>query len=229
MRKINEIIVHCSATPEGRPVTVRTIRSWHKKRGWSDIGYHWVVYADGTVHAGRPEAKTGAHVRGHNRGTIGICYIGGMDRGMKNPKDTRTQAQKDALVQLILELKMRYPSITKVSGHNQYAAKACPSFDAGKEYRDIFQGPPDVPKAQSPTLVKLAATDRVSTTEIAAYLGILSTVTASLREVFENLSGMSIPMWFIWMLIPVILGSLVWIWKERRKYKQSAVKELGDA
>lgn len=139
MRKINEIIVHCSATPEGRHVDVNTIRQWHKKRGWSDIGYHYVVYLDGSVHEGRPIEKVGAHVKGRNTGTIGVCYVGGVEKDGKTPKDTRTKAQKDALETLLLKLRDKF-NVKKISGHNQYAAKACPSFDAGKEYAKLLNG-----------------------------------------------------------------------------------------
>ena len=136
MRTINEIIVHCSATPEGRPTTVGDIRSWHKQRGFKDIGYHYVVYLDGSIHAGRPESAIGAHCTGHNRNSLGVCYVGGMTRDMKAAKDTRTDAQKRALVLLLKELKRRYPS-AKIYGHRDFAAKACPSFDARKEYANL--------------------------------------------------------------------------------------------
>lgn len=136
MRTINEIIVHCSATPEGRPTTVGDIRSWHKQRGFKDIGYHYVVYLDGSIHAGRPESAIGAHCTGHNRNSLGVCYVGGMTRDMKAAKDTRTDAQKRALVLLLKELKRRYPR-AKIYGHRDFAAKACPSFDARKEYANL--------------------------------------------------------------------------------------------
>lgn len=134
MRALNEIIVHCAATPEGKDFTVKQIDQWHKKRGWSGIGYHYVVYRDGTIVKGRPLWKTGAHVRGRNRGTVGICYIGGVTRDGRRAKDTRTPEQKKALEKLLVELLDKYPKIKKISGHNQYAAKACPSFNAQKEY-----------------------------------------------------------------------------------------------
>ena len=136
MRTINEIIVHCSATPEGRPHTVGEIRSWHKQRGFKDIGYHYVVYLDGSIHAGRSEAEIGAHCTGHNRNSIGVCYVGGMTRDMKAAKDTRTEAQKKALLQLLRQLKKRYPG-ARIYGHRDFAAKACPSFDAMREYERI--------------------------------------------------------------------------------------------
>lgn len=150
MRQLNEIIVHCAATREGRHHTVDEIRSWHKQRGWSDIGYHYVVYLDGTVKEGRPLSKIGAHVRGSNTGTIGICYVGGVAKDGKTPKDTRTEAQKRSLNRLLRDLLGKYPTIKKISGHNQYAAKACPSFDAREEYRHLVdavsqptENPPD--------------------------------------------------------------------------------------
>lgn len=133
MRPINEIIIHCTATPEGREVSVETIRSWHRGQGWSDIGYHWVVGLDGAVHAGRPETQVGAHVAGHNNGTLGVVYVGGVAKDGKTPKDTRTPAQRDALMSLCRSLLVKYPTITKISGHNQYARKACPSFDVRRD------------------------------------------------------------------------------------------------
>lgn len=135
-RCINEIIIHCSATPEGKDVTVEQIRDWHVRgNGWSDIGYHWIIYRDGSVHAGRPESKKGAHCNGHNANSIGICYVGGeVADGSHTPKDTRTPAQKVALIKLVNELRQRYPGAT-VHGHNEFAAKACPSFDVKKEFK----------------------------------------------------------------------------------------------
>jgi N-acetylmuramoyl-L-alanine amidase len=139
MRHINEVIVHCAATPEGKDFTVADIDRWHKKRGWSGIGYHYVVYRDGSVHKGRPVSKIGAHVRGRNRNTIGVCYIGGVAKNGRTAKDTRTSAQKAALVKLLLGLKDEFPTIKKISGHNQYAAKACPSFNANSEYKALLR------------------------------------------------------------------------------------------
>lgn len=139
MRPINEIIVHCTATPEGRPVTVDEIRGWHKQRGWADIGYHSVVYLDGSIHPGRPEEKVGAHVEGHNSGTLGIVYVGGVTNdGKMKPKDTRTAAQKAGLLQQLSAWLKKYPNIKLISGHNQYAAKACPCFNAQAEYAPLL-------------------------------------------------------------------------------------------
>lgn len=147
MRQLKEIIVHCAATrPEWMTSAeledqVAEIRRWHiHDRGWRNIGYHYVVGRGGRVLPGRPLSHTGAHVSGHNTGTIGICLIGGHGSASTDKfEDHFTKAQDRSLRQLIDTLMVRYPSITKISGHNQYAAKACPGFHvptwwaAGKE------------------------------------------------------------------------------------------------
>lgn len=134
-RFIEEIVNHCAATPEGRDFTVADIRSWHKQRGFSDVGYHYVIYLDGRIMLGRPIGQQGAHTvdHGKNRGTIGICYIGGVSADGRTPKDTRTPAQKSSLLWLNQQLVARFPTIKRITGHNQYAAKACPSFDVRKD------------------------------------------------------------------------------------------------
>ncbi len=136
MRKINKVIVHCTATPEGRETTVEEIRRWHKARGWSDIGYHYIIYLDGTVHEGRPVEKIGAHCKGRNTGSIGISYVGGIDAIHLKPKDTRTEEQKASLAHMLKYLKTEFPEI-EIFGHRDFSKKACPSFDAQTEYKDI--------------------------------------------------------------------------------------------
>jgi len=139
-RKIDKIILHCAATPEGRDVKTETIKSWHVKgNGWSDIGYHFVIELDGSVHNGRPMHRIGAHTKGHNAISIGICYVGGMDKD-KTPKDTRNEAQRAAMDKLISSLLEEYPGAT-IHGHNEFAAKACPSFDVQKEYGHLNPKP----------------------------------------------------------------------------------------
>ena len=128
-RPINEIILHCSATPEGKDFTVEDIRRWHKQRGFNDIGYHFVIYRDGSVNTGRDINIIGAHATGHNANSIGICYIGGLGSDGKTPKDTRTEEQKTALYVLVDKLMKQYNiSLDNVFGHYQFANKACPSF-----------------------------------------------------------------------------------------------------
>lgn len=128
MRKIDKIILHCAATPEGKDYTVAQIDQWHRARGFKGIGYHYVVYRDGSVHAGRSVEKAGAHCAGQNANSIGVCYIGGCAVDGKTPKDTRTAAQRAALEKLVKELLRQYSGAT-VHGHNEFANKACPSFN----------------------------------------------------------------------------------------------------
>lgn len=135
-RNIKELIVHCSATPEGKDFTVSQIKQWHLQRGFSDIGYHYVIYRDGSIHIGRDESVIGAHCTGHNTNSIGVCYIGGVATDGKTPKDTRTAEQKQSLVKLLKELRVKYPQAS-IHGHMDFANKACPSFDATKEYSSL--------------------------------------------------------------------------------------------
>lgn len=137
-RRIDWIIVHCSDTPEGRNNTVEDIRRWHKQRGWSDIGYHYVVYLDGSVHNGRNVDKIGAHCENYNSNSIGICYIGGKTVDMKSNKDTRTPKQKEALLRLLRELRKLYPT-AKIVGHKDLdkKGKTCPNFNPKEEYKNI--------------------------------------------------------------------------------------------
>ena len=135
-RAINEIIVHCTASYEGNAMTVEQIRRMHiRERGWSDIGYHYVVYLDGSIHNGRDVNISGAHCSGHNLHSIGVVYVGGLAKNGK-PKDTRTPAQKAGLLKLLKELKRLYLKAT-IHGHREYARKDCPCFDARKEYAGL--------------------------------------------------------------------------------------------
>ena len=137
MRTINKIIVHCSATREGQNISVDTIRSWHVDgRGWSDIGYHFYIDLHGDIYKGRDIAKIGAHTKGQNRNSIGICYCGGVEVDGKTPKDTRTEEQEDSLLAVLRTLKAMYPEAT-IHSHNDFANKACPSFNATEEYKNI--------------------------------------------------------------------------------------------
>ena len=85
MRNINKIIIHCSATPEGKNFTVKQIDACHRQRGFNGIGYHFVIYLDGSIHVGRALAKAGAHCKGNNAHSIGVCYIGGVAADGKTP------------------------------------------------------------------------------------------------------------------------------------------------
>jgi hypothetical protein len=133
---VTGIVVHCSATrwdwmaEAGLPAKKAEIRRWHMDgNGWSDIGYHWLIDRDGSMVAGRKETTIGAHVKEANRGTIGICLIGGHGSAETDAfSDHFTAAQDRQLRQLILGISMR-TRITRVSGHNEWAAKACPGFN----------------------------------------------------------------------------------------------------
>lgn len=152
MRWINEIIVHCTATrPEwmaGKPSAqkIAEIRRWHTSPplNWRDIGYHYLIDRDGTVQTGRPLEQTGAHVRGKNTGTIGVALIGGHGSSETDRfAEHFTPEQDAALRKLIEELEVRFPAIHRVSGHNEYAAKACPGFTVRAW---LAQGPQEAPR-----------------------------------------------------------------------------------
>ena len=135
MRKINKIIIHCTATPEGRNHTVEDVRKWHKSRGFSDIGYHYLIDIEGNILTGRPLELAGAHVVGQNNDSIGIAYVGGMDKEMKRAKDTRNIKQKESLIKLLRDLVIKFPK-TEIYGHRDFEKnKACPSFNAREEYK----------------------------------------------------------------------------------------------
>ena len=123
-RKIDRIILHCSATQEGKDFNAKDIDRWHRERGWSGIGYHYVIKLDGTIEVGRDINKIGSHCKGYNKDSIGICYIGGLDK-KGNPKDTRTIQQKASMSLLIERLRKRFPN-AKLFGHCDLSNKNCP-------------------------------------------------------------------------------------------------------
>ena len=131
MRRINKIIIHCSATKANHDITVRDIKRWHLANGWNDTGYHYFIRLDGTIEDGRPIEKAGAHTKGHNGDSIGICYAGGVAEN-GTPLDTRTPKQKNALRALVELIKESEPHAT-VHGHNEFSNKACPSFNVKTE------------------------------------------------------------------------------------------------
>lgn len=156
-RSITEIIIHCTATPEGKDVTVDQIRTEHiVNRGFSDIGYHYVIYRNGHVADGRDVDKIGAHCTNHNAHSIGIAYVGGVENkpgvpyNKQKAKDTRTLAQKAALLSLLVDLRKLYPA-AKIIGHRDTSPdlngngtvepnewiKECPCFNAKIEYRKV--------------------------------------------------------------------------------------------
>lgn len=135
MRKISLIIIHCTATPANREVTVSEIDNWHRKQGFNGIGYHYVVGLDGQIELGRKIELPGAHTLHFNQNSVGIAYVGGLDSA-GNPADTRTPEQRKALVRLLKHLRGLFPG-ARILGHNDLSAKACPCFNAAEEYKDI--------------------------------------------------------------------------------------------
>lgn len=137
MRRITLIIIHCSATREGKSLSVDDCRYDHiRHRGFSDIGYHFYVTRDGEIHRGRALDTVGAHCKNHNRYSIGICYEGGLSAG-GIPQDTRTLKQKGAILALLRELRRIYPAALIVGHHDLDPHKSCPCYDAAHEYHGV--------------------------------------------------------------------------------------------
>ena len=132
MRKIDKVVIHCSATREGQDVSVDTVRQWHLNKGWQDIGYHFYVALDGTVHTGRDIEVSGAHTLGENENSIGVCYAGGVEEDGKTPKDTRTKEQENSLVNLLTFLKQDF----KISFRTQQIFNKTVNHRPVKEYRN---------------------------------------------------------------------------------------------
>ena len=145
MRQINLLVIHCSATKENQSFTLQALEASHRKRGFNGIGYHYYIRKSGEVMNTRPLSRIGAHAKGYNRNSIGICYEGGLDKDGK-PKDTRTLEQRAALRRLIIELQLRFPGC-KVCGHRDLSpdlnrngkveprewTKQCPCFDVATD------------------------------------------------------------------------------------------------
>ena len=131
--KIHTIVIHYSATYPDQDITRDTVDKWHRERGFREIGYHWFIRRDGTLEEGRPEGSLGAHVRGHNSGTIGICWAGGLERasGPNTGVWNITDAQEDALVRLITDIQKRWPDAKRVIGHKDLVPTECPGLPKG--------------------------------------------------------------------------------------------------
>jgi N-acetylmuramoyl-L-alanine amidase len=140
MRELNTIVLHCSATEAGRPYSAATIRKWHtlpppNGRGWSDIGYHYVIGVNGELEMGRPLDRAGAHVKGHNATTIGVCYVGGLEDG--KPADTMNAAQVHTFLALVNALRIAF-GYMDVAGHNDFTdLKTCPNFKVGVKFGQL--------------------------------------------------------------------------------------------
>ena len=153
MREIKSVILHCTATPAEMALTVKEIRRWHVEgRGWSDIGYHFVIHQDGTIEKGRHIDKVGAHTLGNNYGSIGVAYCGGVVKKAKKsldkekpkstsrfvPKDTMTKEQESSFRNLFEVLEVMFGEL-KLTGHNDHnKGKACPSFNMRDKFGDLI-------------------------------------------------------------------------------------------
>jgi len=131
-QETKEIIVHCAATRPDQDIDAKEIDRWHRQRGWSGIGYHFVIKRDGTIETGRDIEATGAHARGHNWSSVGICMVGGLSATSK-PFASFTDIQYVMLRLLVDGLKARYPA-ARLIGHNDVSSKDCPCFDVGEWY-----------------------------------------------------------------------------------------------
>ena len=141
MRTIDKIILHCTATEEGKDYSVAEIRKWHTSppRNWSDIGYHYIIQNDenGTIQLGRPIQRAGAHVKGHNATSVGIAYVGGVDKNGK-AKDTMTACQQESFLKLVESLRVVFGIHLPVYGHNDFTdTKECPSFKVKKKFPQL--------------------------------------------------------------------------------------------
>lgn len=136
MRTITLIIVHCSANKAGSALRMADIDRYHRSLGWIGCGYHYVIPTDGTIETGRPEEMVGAHCQNHNKHSIGVCYIGGLSAD-GSPMDTRTEAQRAALLKLLTDLHRRYPKALIVGHRDLNPHKACPCFDVVGEYGEL--------------------------------------------------------------------------------------------
>ena len=119
MRKINNIILHCSDTPAKMDIGAKEINKWHRQNGWSAIGYHYVIRRDGTVEDGRDDAAIGAHCYGYNRTSLGVCLVG---------RGKYTKSQFEALKSLLKKLKSKYVE-ANINGHYTFSNKSCPMFN----------------------------------------------------------------------------------------------------
>lgn len=145
MRNINLIVIHCTASPNGKPLSVAAIRTEHIKRGFSDIGYHYVIDVDGSVHVGRKEDVVGAHAKGFNSRSIGVSMVGGLGGTDKQNPGVFSPEQWQSLHTLVQDLLNRFPG-SDVVGHRDLSPdldgdgeiepnewiKLCPTFDVAR-------------------------------------------------------------------------------------------------
>lgn len=134
VKKVKYIVVHCSDTYEKQDIGVDEIRSWHKAKGWKDVGYHFVIKKNGTLEVGRGLDVVGAHAYGINQVSVGVCWVGG--KSEDGPVDDRTKEQKTSLLSLLKTLKQIFPK-AEIIGHRDVSDKSCPNFNAKEEYAKL--------------------------------------------------------------------------------------------
>lgn len=144
-RKIDKLVIHCTATPADMDIGVKEVRKWHMDKGWADIGYHFLIRRDGTVEKGRDAETPGAHVEGHNRFSLGVSMAGGCERrGKGGPLyavNNFTPAQFEALRLLVASLWKKYPTIKITCGHRDLnPGKECPSFSVKDKLNEWGMG-----------------------------------------------------------------------------------------
>lgn len=176
MRRLDTIIVHCTATRpewwEGKSAEEKReeCKRWHtdpapKGRGWSDIGYHYLIDRDGTVLEGRPIEIAGAHARGHNTGSVGISLWGGHGGSQDDPfSENFTPEQDRALRRLIAQLRMEYPAINTIMGHNEVSSKMCPCFQVTEWLNSAETGPkPERKKISQSKTIRASSVAKITT------------------------------------------------------------------
>lgn len=216
---ITHIVVHYSATPRGRHHTVEDIDAWHKARGFKKIGYHYVIYLDGTLHKGRQDNEQGAHVLNHNPGTLGICFIGGTDGDPNKGVDTRTPAQTRTLIALIKKLLKEHPG-AEVVGHRDMpgANTQCPGFDVIPWWAAVARGeqtyvPPPTRPTDAPVRTPEIGRPEVITTPLP-----IDPVTTPIA-----IGGVGLVMWnfFGWVGLGTValaaIALLFWLFRNRRR------------
>lgn len=133
MRGLYKLIIHCADTKAGMDIGVEEITQWHKARGFNNVGYHFVIRKNGTIEKGRDIDVIGAHCKGQNSHSIGICWVGGYDA-----KDDRTDAQKEAMQKLVISLNMVFGKMS-IHGHNEFSTKTCPNFNVYEEFKELLE------------------------------------------------------------------------------------------
>jgi len=213
MRRIDTIIVHCAAVPPdwraGETVEAKRdeIDRWHRDRGWNGIGYHAVIDRDGSVAWGRPVEQAGAHVAGRNASTLGVCLLGGAGSDANDQfREHYTAEQERALSQIIADWKARFPTIKKVSGHNEYAAKACPGF----QVQEWLAGRPrKITDSRTVRGAAIAGTSTAATAALDVVQGLQSDV-AGLIQYTEALKWVFIGLAFVGAAISIYARVTDW-------------------